>query len=223
MGSYSVLFLLFSELYFCKNENDVFNKIKIKLEKYKNLNLNTRFCCSQINLLELIIQKQFTRILDLIINYDSTQINLYIIKNNIINDNKLLNKKLLQQYKKNIFISDNENNNENNNENYKKTLQKLIYKCIRFKYVNNLKLVCNELYRLNIDINELNIELNKYKTKLITCKEIKTILNFPSLYLPFNRSYKYPSEINKCLKICFKINLPYELINIICDFYVSNI
>lgn len=219
MGNYCILLFIVNEIYFSKKEDVVFNKVKIIFEKHKNLDLNTVFFYSNIDLITLVVCRKYTRILNLIINYDKKQITLNVINKAIYNDNQLLNTILLKQYRKNIFI----NNKLSNNKNYTLILERLLNKCITHGCINNFKIICNEIYKINYREEKLIKILSKYKNKQISNPTIKILINYPSLTLPFNRSYIYPKKINQCLNLILSINLPIELINIICNYYIISL
>jgi hypothetical protein len=219
MGNYCILLFIVSEIYFSKKEDDVFNKIKIIFEKNKNLDLNTVFFYSNINLINLVISRQYTRILNLIIKYDKKQLTLNIINKAIYNDNQLLNTLLLKNYRKSIVIS----NNLSNNKNYILILERLLNKCIIYRCINNFKIICNEIYKIDYSAEKIIKILSKYKNKQISNPKIKTLINYPALSLPYNRSYVYPKNINQCLNLILSINLPIELINIICNYYIISL
>lgn len=215
MGSYYDLLLMFSEIYFSKNENLILDKMRNILQTNKNLNLNTEFFCSKINLTYLVIHRQYYNILKLIINYDKTQITKEIVKKSFYTNHYLMNYTLINQYKKNL----------GNKEEYIKLLKILLKKSIKLNYHHNFKIICHEIYKIKKRKSPINKLLKKYKesnnVKYYNSR-MKLLFEYPSLCLPFRKKYHYPTKLQENLNIIYILDLPEELINIICNYYICN-
>lgn len=210
MGSYYDLLLIISDIYISKNENNILDKTTTMLQNNKYLNLNIDFFCSKIKLINLVIYREYSNVLELIIKYDNTQITQNIINTSFYKNNYVMNYKLLNQYKINI----------SNKHEYIKLLNKLLRKSIILNNNNNFKLVCNEIYKIKKKITYIHKLLKRYKKN--NNPMIKLLINYPSICLPFKRTYNYPKEIEDILFLIYQIDLPEELINIICNYYISN-
>ena len=123
-----------------------------------------------------------------------------------------MNYKIINQYKINI----------SNNNHYIKLLQKLLKHSIKLNNENNFKVICYEIYKIRKRKSHIHRLLKQYKDKNINNPRLKLFINYPILCLPFKRKYDYPKEIKETLSIIYKIDLPEELINIICDYYICN-
>ena len=231
MGEFSELLVIFSEIYFSRDENIILNKIKNKLEENKNLNLSKKLLCLQINIVHLVLNKRFFNILKLLIDYDNKQVTTSVVEkifyynyNNLCNFNNskknyLITYQIINLYKKNI----------NNKKKYFKVLTILIKKTIvSSNNIYNYKIICNEIYKI------IKTKIFKFIKNIKAKPSIKfpikadqnnnkfnLLINYPSICLPFKRYHKFPNKIQQNLNILYNIKLPYEIINIICDYYIN--
>lgn len=211
MGYYCDLLEIFSNIYFSKNENEILDNIKNKFQNNKKLNLNTKFFCSKINLLYLVIHKQYHNIIKLIINYDKKQINKDIVKQSFYKNNYLMNLYIINQYK----------NTQSNKEEYIKLLLQLLNQSLLFNYHHNFKIIYKEINKIRKKKSQTNRILKKHKKYKMYNSIMKMYIYYPQLCLDFNRNYEYPKKIKQCLNLLYKIDLPDEIIDIICNYYIT--
>jgi len=210
--NYIDLLHIISNIYFAKNENQILDTVINIFKNNKNLDLNIKYFCSKIKIINLVTHREYSNVLELIIKYDKTQITQNIINTSFYKNNYVMNYKLLNQYKINI----------SNKHEYIKLLKKLLRKSIILNNNNNFKLVCNEIYKIKNKISYIHKVIKPYKHKKNNNHMIKLLINYPSICLPFKRTYNYPKEIQDIICIIYKIDIPEELINIICNYYISD-
>ena len=221
MGNYSILLQFYIDIFYSNNdkENLLYKRINNVFKTNKNLDLSTEFTCSKESILYLSIKKNYYNILKIILDYDEELVNYDVLRFALRNDCKYTLFLILKIYKKKVSINK-----------YYNDLKNLLNKSLAWNYPNNYIILIKEMYKLeklNKTISSsfcsikyfLDMFKNK-KTYFIKSNTVKHLLKYDSFLFKFKRTNNYPSVINEYLNIIYKLNLPNEIIDIICDYFL---
>ena len=214
MGNYTNLLSVVIDIYFFNNSELFYNKFKTLLESNKKLNLKTKFMCSQLNIIELLIRYNKVHCVNLVLKYDETIVNKDLLIDVVPMNNQSLLNSLLFTYKKNI-----------NTTSFLDELSIILNTSIIKKYTESFKAICNHLYILDKNLKYINQYITPYKSKkhLYNNKITTLYLNYPCFFIPFKRHHNYPKHVIEKLNVIYKIDLPDELINVICTHWLNMI
>ena len=207
MGSYRILLYCILDIFYTDRAELFYRNFKKLLETHNNINLKTTFTCSNLNVIQLLIRNNNINSLYLALNYDKTVVDEIIINEGLVSNNQYMLYILLDSYKKTV-----------NTNTFLNQLSIILDTSILKKKTNSFKAICHHLYILDNKLGYINKLLNPYKSnkKLFNNKTTNLYLNYPCFFIPFKRHHKYPSYVIDKLNVIYKIDLPDELIDVIC-------
>ena len=214
MGNYTNLLSVVIDIYFSNDPDTFYDKFKSLLETNKKLNLKTKFMCSGLNIIQLLIRYNKINCVKLALDYDKTIVNEKLLKEVVSDDNQSLFNHLLNSYKKTVDTTT-----------FLKQLNINLDTSILKKYTKSFKAICNHLYILDKNLKYINQYITPYKSKkyLYNSKITTLYLNYPCFFIPFKRHHSYPRHVVERLDVIYQIDLPDELIDTICTHWLNMI
>lgn len=212
MGSYRILLYCILDIFYTDRTELFYRNFKKLLETHNNINLKTTFTCSNLNVIQLLIRNNNINSLYLALKYDKTVVDEVIINEGLVSNNQYILYILLNSYKKIV-----------NTNTFLNQLSIILNTSILKKKTNSFKAICHHLYILDKNLKYINQYITPYKSKkyLYNSKIITLYLNYPCFFIPFKRHHKYPSYVIDKLHVIYKIDLPDELIDVICTHWLN--